>query len=597
MTELPNGWVETTISRLGSVVSGGTPSTKVLDYWGGDIVWFSPADLTGYTEKFIDSGAKNLTQEGLENSSAKLMPAGSVMFSSRAPIGYVAITTVEASTNQGFKSLVPSKEISANYVYHYFKASKQMAEERASGTTFLELSGRAFSALPIPVPPLNEQRRIVEKIENLFAELDKGEESLRTAKVRAGLYRQSLLQHAFEGHLTADWRAANPDKLEDPKTLLACIQSERDARYQQSLEDWKDAVKTWKDSGEGGKKPAKPRKPVAISVDELDPELFPDVPPSSRLQHLGNLNVDVFDGPFGSNLKTRDYTDSGVQVIRLENIGYGDFITAKESYVSVDKYETIKKHTVFPGDIVFSSFVTDGIRSALVPASIPYAVNKADCFAVHFHGKTVSNEYVAYLLQSKWVYKAVEGLIHGVGRPRINTTQLKEIQIPICSPAEQAEVVEQLDSKLSSLSVFEKQLDEQLLRSKALRQSILKRAFAGELVPQDPNDEPAAKLLERIAAEKAEAEKQTKLDRKKRPARKPKKRKPTVTDLIEVLKKEKGWISAAKAAQGLGIADGTSSDDVEAFFTQLKERIEAGEIEVNRRGDEDWLRLATVEAG
>jgi len=104
---IPNTWKWSELKALGEIVSGGTPSTKEPLYWGDEVNWISPSDLTGYTQKMIAKGAKNLTFKGLKSSSAKLMPAGSVHFSSRAPIGYVAISSEPLSTNQGFKSLIP----------------------------------------------------------------------------------------------------------------------------------------------------------------------------------------------------------------------------------------------------------------------------------------------------------------------------------------------------------------------------------------------------------------------------------------------------------------------------------------------------------
>ncbi len=605
MSEIPQGWADVPIAEMvahdGIFTDGDWVESKDQDPTGS-VRLIQLADIGDGS--FVDKSSRFLTVDKAYELRCTFLNKGDLLVARMPePLGRCCLFPFDSE--EAFVTVVDvcairlgSAEIDAKYLMHAINSAEIRNKISAlqSGSTRKRISRKNLAGISIPLAPLNEQRRIVEKIENLFAELDKGEESLEAAKARAGLYRQSLLKHAFEGHLTADWRAANPDKLEDPETLLTRIQNERDARYKQALDDWQVELEKWRDDGEEGKKPAKPKRPAEISVDDFDPELLPELPAEWVLQHLGNLNVGVFDGPFGSNLKTSDYTDSGVQVIRLENIGYGNFITSKESFVSPEKYETIKKHTVFPRDIVFSSFVTDGIRSALVPSSVPFAVNKADCFAVQFFGATVSNEYVAHFLQSRWAYKAVEGLIHGVGRPRINTTQLKEIQVPICSPVEQDEIVKQLEAKLSIIEASEKQMDEQLARSKALRQSILKRAFAGELVDQDPNDEPASELLERIKAEKAEAEIAAKRDRKTKPVRKPKNRRPTMTDLIEVLKKEGDWVSASKAAQGLGIADGTSSDDVEAFYRELKKRIEAKEIEVERRGDEDWLRLAKVEA-
>ncbi|MDE0373604.1 MAG: restriction endonuclease subunit S [Rhodospirillales bacterium] len=136
---------------------------------GGDVIWFAPSDLTGHKHKFIERGAKTITAKGLAKSSAKIMPAGGIMFSSRAPVGYVAIDSQPSATNQGFKSLIPCGDLFNEYLYYYLRAAKHVAEERATGTTFKELSGSAFGALPVPIAPRNEQARIVSKIEELFS--------------------------------------------------------------------------------------------------------------------------------------------------------------------------------------------------------------------------------------------------------------------------------------------------------------------------------------------------------------------------------------------------------------------------------------------
>ena len=125
-----------------------------------------------------------------------------------------------------------------------------------------ELSKR----IPFVCPPTNEQRRIVEKIEAMFDEIDKAVESLQTARTTLDLYRQSLLKSAFEGRLTADWRAQNADKLETPETLLARIQSERDAHYKSALDDWQDALTQWRAYSEQGKRPVKPKRPVDLTL-------------------------------------------------------------------------------------------------------------------------------------------------------------------------------------------------------------------------------------------------------------------------------------------------------------------------------------------
>jgi len=199
---IPKHWQVKILGEIGEIVSGGTPSTKVTEYWSGNISWITPADLSGYNEKIIFKGRKSISENGLKHSSARMIPKGSILFSSRAPIGYVVIAGNEVCTNQGFKSIIPNKSILSDYLFYFLKASKQNAEKVASGTTFKEISLKAFSQLEIPLPPLPEQQTIVTKIEELFSHLENGKQQLQTAQHQLKVYRQSLLKWAFEGKLT-----------------------------------------------------------------------------------------------------------------------------------------------------------------------------------------------------------------------------------------------------------------------------------------------------------------------------------------------------------------------------------------------------------
>lgn len=199
---LPEGWEVVTLRDVGSIVSGGTPSTANPAFWEGNIPWITPADLSGYNCKTLAVGRKSISEAGLKNSSARLIPKGSVLFSSRAPIGYVVIAGAELCTNQGFKSIVPNTKIESAFLYYFLKGSKQAAEDVASGTTFKEISLKSFAALPIPLPPIAEQHRIVSKIEELFSELEKGKEQILLAQQQLKTYRQAVLKWAFEGRLT-----------------------------------------------------------------------------------------------------------------------------------------------------------------------------------------------------------------------------------------------------------------------------------------------------------------------------------------------------------------------------------------------------------
>lgn len=201
MKDLPKGWTWTRLKDIGKINSGGTPSTKEPKYFEGDIPWITPADLSDFTGQYIARGRRYITQSGLSNSSAKLLPTGTVLFSSRAPIGYVAIAKKPMATNQGFKNITPSDKVTSEYLYYYLKSAKQLAEKSASGTTFLEISGKKFGDLPIPLTSVETQKNIVIKLYELFSELDKAVASLKKAQEQLKVYRQAALKAAFEGRL------------------------------------------------------------------------------------------------------------------------------------------------------------------------------------------------------------------------------------------------------------------------------------------------------------------------------------------------------------------------------------------------------------
>ena len=162
--EIPDSWAFVRLKHIGTVVGGGTPKTNTPSYWDGKIPWLTPADLSGYAALYISSGGRKITEEGLKTSSAHLMPTGTVLYSSRAPIGYVAISANPITTNQGFKSVVPYNFSMSEYLYYCLKARTPNIEQRATGTTFKEISGSAMAETIVPLPPLAEQQRIADRL-------------------------------------------------------------------------------------------------------------------------------------------------------------------------------------------------------------------------------------------------------------------------------------------------------------------------------------------------------------------------------------------------------------------------------------------------
>ncbi|EIW8275136.1 restriction endonuclease subunit S [Escherichia coli] len=180
--ELPEGWEWVTLATVGEIVGGGTPKSDNPQFWAKNgIKWITPADLYGLKGKYITSGARDISPAGLSNSSARLMPKGSVLFSSRAPIGYVAIADAELSTNQGFKSCVPYIKESAEYIYYFLLASAKKIDAEASGTTFKEVSGAIVSKILLSLPPLSEQLKIVSRANELMSLCDQLEQQSLTS--------------------------------------------------------------------------------------------------------------------------------------------------------------------------------------------------------------------------------------------------------------------------------------------------------------------------------------------------------------------------------------------------------------------------------
>ena len=329
-----------------------------------------------------------------------------------------------------------------------------------------------FEKLKIPIPPLNEQRRIVERIETLFEEIDRGVDSLRTAKNSIALYRQSLLKSAFEGRLTADWRAQNPDKTESPDTLLSRIREEREARYEAALHEWERAVAKWRKGGAKGKKSAKPIRPRPLSElahSNQSKSSWPSVELGDLVSvksGLGLTSKQMRGGPYsvyGGNGITGCHDQYFLQaaVLIIGRVGAKCGVT----------------HITEP-----KSWVTD---NALIVTPL------VDSFDKRFFKRLLE-------------IKNLNSLGSSTGQPVISGSKIYPVLLDIPPLAEQAEIVRLLDTRLEAAAMLDREIDANLARADVLRQSILKKAFAGQLVPQNPDDEPASALLERIQARRAE---------------------------------------------------------------------------------------------
>lgn len=198
----PDSWSTAALGDVCTVVSGATPKTGVAGYWGGDIGWITPNDMSRDRSQVLTRGERSLTQAGYDSCSARIFPAGSVIVSSRAPVGYVAIAGAPLSTNQGCKTAVPPEFLDSRYLYWYLVAAKRDLEARASGTTFKEISAKRFAETLLIWPELAEQRRIVEILEGHLSHLDAADAEVARCRVKLDALWAATLSEARIGSVT-----------------------------------------------------------------------------------------------------------------------------------------------------------------------------------------------------------------------------------------------------------------------------------------------------------------------------------------------------------------------------------------------------------
>jgi len=351
------------------------------------------------------------------------------------------------------------------------------------------------------VPPPDEQRRIAEKIEALFAEIDKGVESFQTAKSTLDLYRKSLLKSAFKGRLTEDWRARNPDKLETPDILFARAERERGEWHRIAIEKWTVEVETWQSEGAKGPKPRRPEihKPITVLTPE-ELAVLPGIPQEwfyLRLSEIAAVNSGM-----SVSQSRKPKVPVIVPYLRVANVqrGFLDLREIKSMQIEKSQKASLELRQ---WDVLFNE---GGDRDKLGRGwvwerQIPMCITQNHVFrASPFRQDLEWSKYISHWGNSFGRNYFEKGGKQTTNLASVNKTVLKALPVPYCSSYEHAEIVRILDARLEAAARLETDINTSLKYANALRQSILKQAFSGKLVPQDPNDEPAAVLLNRIKA-------------------------------------------------------------------------------------------------
>lgn len=306
----------------------------------------------------------------------------------------------------------------------------------------VSINQKTLRTIPLVTCPKDEQFKLAAKIQQLVSELHIARDRLATIPALLKKFRQSVLSAACSGQLTADWRTSI-DPSESGLELLGRLT--KTINKAPIVFQGKDIPESW----------------VECTLDSILPK------------------GDIFDGPFGSSLKSSDYTESGVRVIRLENIGVLEFRPDKHTYISVLKHEALKRHSVFQGDIIFSSFISDELRVCVLPP-IGRAIAKADCFCLRPF-KQLNRQYIALQLSSQFTYDELIECVHGATRPRVNTGQLRSVRFRLAPMAEQVEIVRRVASLFAIADSIESRLAEATSQVEITTQAILAKAFRGEL--------------------------------------------------------------------------------------------------------------------
>lgn len=374
------------------------------------------------------------------------------------------------------------------------------------GVMYPAIRPRDVLEYELPIPPLPEQGRIVAKIEELFSDLDAGVASLEQAQAKLERYRASVLKAAVEGKLTEQWRQENPPE-ETGEELLQRILSERRKRWEEEeLTKYeakrKKPPKGWKE---------KYNEPKRSETDGLTESLpgwswapFEVLIPSNK--------TGMKTGPFGTLLKKHEHCERGVPVLGIENIQPMRFLWGSKIHISDEKAVELSGYDVIPGDLMISRSGTVG-QVCTVPEIGGKMRFSTNLMRVRFLPGVIEPDFVALLLTgSPFLLGQIKDLCKGTTRAFLNQRILSRLILPMPPLAEQRQILAEVSRHLSVVERSRSLLEAVALRGSRLRRATLRMAFQGKLVPQDPNDEPASVLLERIRAFKGAGNLQESLD-------------------------------------------------------------------------------------
>ena len=477
LPELPLGWVWTTLDEIAQIVLGQSPPSSTYNEDG--------VGLPFYQGK-AEFGDVHPTPRKWCTAPKKTAEEGDVLVSVRAPVGPTNICPEKSCIGRGLAAIRGLDGIQSRFILYLMRSFENVIAGRGTGTTFNAITGSQLRGFEVPLPPLPEQHRIVAKLEELFTQLDAGVTALEKAKAQLRRYRQAVLKAAVEGELTREWREAHRGELEPASVLLERVLEERRAKWETKHpgKQYKPPVPPDADD-----LPGLPEGWVWTTLDEIAQIILGQSPPSSTYNEDG-IGLPFYQG----------------------KAEFGDV------YPAPRKWCTAPKKIAEEGDVLIS------VRAPVGPTNICPEESCIGRGLAAIRGLDgIQPRFILYLMRS--FENVIAGRGTGTTFNAITGSQLRDFEIPIPPLAEQHCIVAEVEQRFSVADEMEKAVEQSLKRAERLRQSILKRAFEGKLAPQDPSDEAASVLLERIRAEKArrEAERQGRKKGSRKKRRKPEK--------------------------------------------------------------------------
>lgn len=566
---LPEGWAGAKIGEIFTFNGGGTPSKQVAKFWNGDIYWASVKDVKG---KYLLKTQDTITQEGLEDSATQLAEPGEVLMITRMAPGRPIITQVKTAINQDLKIVRPKISILPLFTYYWFLALENEFLNLASGTTVQGIRIQDINEIIIPLPPIAEQGRIVAKLDAAMQRVEASQARLAKLPGLLKQFRQAVLAAAVSGRLTAAWRAAQPAQ-ETGADLLARIRAERRAQWE-AKQRAKLSGKQLSLTGDWKQKYEEPAEP--------DMSELPELPEGWVYDSVGN-SIKIIDYRGRTPPFSGDNQD--IPHLRSSNVKRGKIIWEGLAYVSAETYDEFMTRGIPTiGDVLLTTEAPLG-EVALVP-DIKFSLAQRMMVLRPLIG--LDSQFLMFQFMSEIIQTRLKDRGTGTTVTGVSAKHFKPMSVALPPLLEQEEIARQVTHYFDLADQLESRFEQAAAMVEQLPQALLAKAFSGQLVPQDPSDEPASVLLERLRSAPAPA----KLKREKKAPKSTLQLELTVAQsLLEVLMQHPDGISPEKLFSVAGFTDSS----VDAFYQELarlKPRLE--ETKPTGEAAKTWPNTSTT---